>query len=76
MEVIGRGLPQEAKMSTLPHPETLVPCPALPPSPSFVPVALPFCELSSQGRTGEASPVISNMSKACCRHPPPALRRA
>lgn len=41
MEVTGRGLHQEARMSTLPHPETLVPCPALSPSPGFVPVAFP-----------------------------------
>lgn len=43
IEVTGHGLHQEARMSTLPHPEILMPCPALPRSPSFVPelVALP-----------------------------------
>lgn len=64
------GLYREAMMSTLPRPETLVlmPCTALPPSPSFAaePVALPGCELrkGGQDRTGEVSPVISNMSRS------------
>lgn len=39
-------------MSALPRPETLVPCPALSPSPSFVPepVALPRCDLRRGGQ--------------------------
>lgn len=69
-------------MSTLPHPETLVlvPCPALPPSPSFVPepVALPRCELGKGGqdRTGEVSPVVSNMTQSLLQASTPALKKA
>lgn len=52
VEVTCRGRYQEARMSALPRPETLVPCSALLPSPSFVPepVVLPRCDLRKGGQ--------------------------
>lgn len=69
-------------MSTLPHPKTLilVSCPTLPPCPSFVPepVALPGRELwkGGRGRTGNVSPVISNMRRSLLQASSPSFEKS
>lgn len=83
VEVTCRGIYREARISTQPHPETLVltPRPTFPPSLSFAPepVALPGRELGKGGqdRSGEVSLLSSpTRAGACCEHPSPSFEKS